>query len=563
MIEDSTSQPLSQIHLLPEHIIDQIKAGEVIERPATLIKELLENSIDAGATKISVHIINNGLDLISVEDNGTGIHFEDLPLAFCRHATSKLTRFDDLYHLYTYGFRGEALASMASVSKITCISNKKGHKGGTIKFHGGEQISHIQNDSIPENMGTGIFVKDLFYNTPVRMKFMQSQTTEKNHLKKMINAFLLTHPEVEFSIKWDDQTKQIFPIVTKEKLEQRVKKIFEKKKEPLSLTSFANDYDGSKVELILSLNSSRGPAGKFQYLFINDRYVQDTQIHKVILNSAQNLWPLGETGNYIAFIYLNPEELDVNVHPNKTVIKLFQPGKIFSLISSTIKKFTPKSEHIHPSSPQTSPDFFNLDSETKAFKDIQYREQDFTSENSLQNYFSHLDQKPAEVDQSISEVLYKDKDAILYKNENLLYLIHNQRLNHFYIDYLLNSNQDKTSIPLLVSTPLSLDFKFSDKRVTLLNKEGFEIDYIDKKSLVVRAFPKSMSHLPHEKIIIFLLNEKLTQFDKKWSISQEIQFDFILNESILLNLATKFSIALLNEKKILKQISGKELIKIL
>lgn len=556
----------SDIHLLPEHIIDQIKAGEVIERPATLLKELLENSIDAGSTKISIHIINNGLDLISVEDNGSGINFDDLPLAFCRHATSKLTSFEDLYELYTYGFRGEALASMASVSKITCSSNKKNHSRGIIKFHGGEMISHIKEKGTLANAGSQIFVKDLFYNTPVRMKFMQSQTTEKNHLKKMVNAFLLTHPEIEFSVKWDENTKMVYPIVTPEEISKRVKKIFEKKKDPLELLTFSNEYDGIKARVVLSLNSSKGNAGKFQYIFINDRYVQDTQMHKVAMHSAQNLWPFGQSGNYIIFIELEPNQLDVNVHPNKTVIKLFQPNKVLSLLSSTIKQNLPKqnASYIPGQSTNQNNNFLDQVSSDQDFKEVNYREQNFTSQNALTDYFSQLDRGNSnEQSQEEYQIIYKDKNACLYKKDNHVYLLDIQKAFLFFIEKTLNSNADKSPIPLLVSSPLSLKKAIPKERFELITSEGYELDYLDKETLVIRSFPKYLSHLPYEEILQLLLDPKNVFINNAWILGKEEKLEFNITDSYIRLIVKNSSITTLLEAKVLKQIIGKDLLKLL
>jgi DNA mismatch repair protein MutL len=565
MKEVNSKKSSNQIHLLPEHIIDQIKAGEVIERPATLLKELLENSIDAGATKISIQIINYGLDLIAVEDNGKGMRFEELPLAFCRHATSKLTQFEDLYHLFTYGFRGEALASMSSVSKVTCTSNMKNSSPGTLKLNGGETISHLQDTNTKENSGTQIYVKDLFYNTPVRMKFMQSQTTEKNHLKKIVNAFLLTHPEVEFSLKWDEDSKEVYPIVKEEELASRVKKIFEKKKSNLELLNFTNDYDGIEIRMLLSLNSSKGNAGKFQYIFINDRYVQDVSIHKIILNSSQILWPFGETGNYIAFIYIAPEQLDVNVHPNKTVIKLFQPSKVYSLLSSSIKQHLPKQRSMEmdgATGAYQSQAFMPGTTGHENFKEINYRPQEFTPSNSLSNYFDNLDNNTFEVDQT-TITLFKDDDATIVSQNEEFILINNNAAILYYTQYLMNKTQDKTSVPLLVSSPITVTKKITKQRVQEISNEGFEIDYLDEKTLVLRAFPKYLSHLPHEEIINILLNEKTVSFDKKWSISLDQKINYIPSLHIIKCILENLNCVELIKNKIIKKIKGKDLLGLL
>lgn len=551
------------IQLLPEHIVDQIKAGEVIERPATLLKELLENSIDANSSKINIHIINNGLDLISVEDNGSGISFDDLPLAFCRHATSKINIFEDLYRLNSYGFRGEALASMSSVSKLTCISNKNDKDEGIILFHGGEMISHrIEKATQPET-GTKIFVKDLFYNTPVRIKFLQSQTSERNQLKKIINAFVLTHPEIEFSIKWDDSPKDFFPIVSNDEITERIKKVFDKKKDPLELMTFDNEYDGIRVKGILSHNASKGNAGKFHYLFINDRYVQDTQIHRIILNSAQALWPFGLAGNYIVYVYINPDQLDVNVHPNKTVVKLFQASKVFSLLSSSIKNHLPKSEASHFHSGQENNAFDMADSSIN-FKDINYRSQDFTEHKNLNNYFQNLDTPPDNYHQPAigREYFIRDSYIIIYKKESKFYIVNTQKLLIKYINTLLASRNDFTPMPLLVSAPIQINKKLENKLLQRLLTNGIELDYLNEKTLVLRSFAKCLSDLPYDQIITAIIKDYKST-DKFLSINENTFIDFNINDRLFDKIQLTLKVAELITERIIKEMTSQDFLKLI
>jgi DNA mismatch repair protein MutL len=554
----SESLNTDKINLLPEHIIDQIKAGEVIERPATLLKELLENSVDARSTKISIHIINMGLDLISVEDNGVGISYDDLPLAFCRHATSKIDNFEDLYKLYTYGFRGEALASMASVSKVTCTSNKIDRPKGTLRVHGGEVLSQTQENNTLTKSGTGIFVKDLFFNTPVRKKFLQSQTSERNQLKKILNAFILTHPEIEFAIKWDEGLKEVFPIVTN--LEERIKKIFEKKRDPLELIHFESEYDNSEMEMYLSLNSSKGHAGKFQYIFINGRYVQDIQIHKIILNSAQSLWPFGQSGNYIIFLNIDPHRLDVNVHPNKTVIKLFAANAIFSLVSSSIKRYLPKSNQNSKFMPSQAN--LDLERDMKNFKGINYKSQDFTSENSLQNYFEGLDKTQSAVESSIL-FKFKDKDASLVSIYSDLYVVDNKLFFINMVETLFEKSINLTPTPLLVSSPLNLTKKIQKSRLDKIQSMGFELDFFDESTLVLRAFPQMISSLPVETILKMLIDNKTILNDKNINLNRETQIDFIPSVGNIEDSLELCGLTNLTQKKVIKKISGKEMLKLL
>lgn len=487
----------NNIKLLPEHIIDQIKAGEVIERPATLIKELLENSIDAGSKNITIHIINNGMDLIAVEDDGKGIAFDELPLAFCRHATSKIANFEDIYNLYTYGFRGEALASMASISKITCNSTQNG-RSGIFKINGAQVISH-QEDQGNKN-GTSIYIKDLFYNTPVRLKFIQSKASEKNQIKKILNAFLLTHPEISFSIKWDDQDKEYYPSVGPKDLEKRILKMFFKKSN-CSFFKTESEYDGVRFECLLSKESSKGNAGKHHYLFINKRFVQDVQIHKIILNSASSAWPFNESGHYFAFIDLPSDQLDVNVHPNKTVVKLFRPSQVFSQISSSIKKeVTPQRDFSNTTAFEGSEqgksfsfknsDFFSNDKKSQeqkiqelSHKDFQYRSSYLPNEELNFNSLKNDDD---------FEIIFKNKQYALISCENFdtPLILNLKNLGWFNFKRLIS--QKGSSIPLLVSEPLRDVSNNSVHIISELNDIGFEIDKLDKSTFIIRAFPNGL-----------------------------------------------------------------------
>lgn len=544
-----------EIHLLPEHIVDQIKAGEVIERPATLLKELIENSIDASSTKISIHIINNGLDLISVEDNGKGISFDDLPLAFCRHATSKINLFEDLYRLNSYGFRGEALASMASVSKLTCNSNQQNKLESSIQFQGGEMISHRQDDKKLTSSGTRIFVKDLFYNTPVRMKFLQSQTSERNQLKKIINAFILTHPEIEFSIKWDDSPKEFYPIIDNSELGGRVKSIFEKKKESLDFIEFENEYDGVKVKIFLTHNYSKGNTGKFHYLFINDRYVQDTKIHKIILNSAQPLWPFGLSGSYVVFVEILPDQLDVNVHPNKTVVKLFQPSKVYSLLSSSIKKHLPQS--FSQSNNDQGNYQFNIDNKDIDFKGINYGEKDFTQSQTLDTYFENLDQNLSSttVDHKQWNFVLKTNDALIAYKEQNYYLFDNQNLLKIFIEDLFSKTSDFNPVPLLVSVPIESKQRVNNELLIKLNNFGFELDYLSDETLILRSFPKCLSDLPYGEIAKqFIMNKDFLLTDP---------FDFQATSSLTEKIIHRIGLPQLIENKAVKKLDPKELLKLI
>ena len=494
---------MQNIQLLPEHIIDQIKAGEVIERPSALVKEIIENSIDAGSTQIELHLIDNGLELISIIDNGKGMNANELPLAFCRHATSKIDRFEDIYKLHSYGFRGEALASIASISKLNCETKTKS-QSGLIRIEGGQTLLHDVDQVQNELTGTKIFIKELFYNTPARLKFIQSKTSEKNHLKKIINAFLLTHPEICFHIKWDDSPKEIYNIC---ELEQRIHDVFFQGKN-IHLEHATQEYDGVQVEIFLSQESTRGNAHKNQYIFINERYVQDIQIHKIILNSAKTMWPEGETGHYMAFLKIPTDEIDVNVHPSKTVIKLFRGPKVYSVVSGSIKQLL--SSNVQQAKPVvTQDDFFQNQNDFQP-KDIQYKSVDFTQNNSIDRYFESLHSQSDRESKPLglkSKLMNIGPFNLIELNEKV-YLIHKNKFMQQQFYTLLNQKDIADhSAPLLVSRPIKVIKKPSEKTLRFIESLGYEVDMLAKDTLVMRSFPQKIQSFPYIKLLEMILEK--------------------------------------------------------
>jgi DNA mismatch repair protein MutL len=557
----------SKIQLLEEHIIDQIKAGEVIERPSTLIKELIENSIDAGSTKIDIHIINNGLDLIEVGDNGNGINPSDLPLAFCRHATSKIHRFEDIYHLGSYGFRGEALASIASISKVTCETQTTTHSG-LIKIEGGETITHQEETkSNGDKTGTKLFIKDLFFNTPVRMKFIQSKTSEKNQLKKIIHAYLLTTPNVEFSVKWDDQDKNFYPVPEEGNFQQRIKDTLYPNKKATFVYN-ENAYDGIHFEIYLTRESSRGNAHKQNYLFINERYVQDIQLHKIVLNSANFMWPEGESGSYLAKITVPSDEIDVNIHPNKTVVKLFKASKVYSLTSSTIKqieaKYSLKENQNNTAIQSTAPEFeFNQSLTTEA-KSFEYKEFDFTSSESTENYFQNLHSNQNSTDltqQRGPKFLKKFQNLSIIELEGEIYILNRMALIHFDLKNIFSQKSLLEDIvPLMVSRPIKVRNTVNDDGLDFLLNCGFELDKIDKETFLLRSFPKAFQHYPYLKLVEQIINNP--DFSQKNGVEQlelkEFNFNSI-SDHYTLDRIDGIANTVLLENNILKTINELDL----
>ncbi len=454
------------IQLLPEHLIDQIKAGEVIEKPSSLIKELIENSLDAKASQISLHLVDNGLSLIQLEDNGQGMDRDQLPLAFCRHATSKIHRFEDLYNLSSYGFRGEALASISAVSKLICTSApvENLNQGGRIQFEGGKLISHTDHQA--DHAGTQFYIKDLFFNTPARLKFLKSATSERNSLKKMIETFLISAHNVQFSIKWDDKDKKVYS--AKETIEERILQIYGQGNELEILNQTYEDY---KITALISKKSSRSPSGKHQFLFVNQRHFFDKTLHQLIIRALEGFWPYGENGDYYIFLDVPTDQLDVNVHPHKTQVKFYKSSLVYSLISGSLKTLKPAQEQIRPEL-QLSHSPYLPSAENRDYRSVLDQREDRNDEDLLIPFARHFGFYQ---DQNQETYLVNLKHCLSHKLEREL--------------GQLDIQKDSDVSPLLISEPFKIPSGEIDKHIKPLLQMGIELDRLDGETLALRTIP--------------------------------------------------------------------------
>ncbi|MGN1201076.1 MAG: DNA mismatch repair endonuclease MutL [Candidatus Caccovivens sp.] len=320
------------INVLSPKIYNRIAAGEVVERPASVVKELVENSFDAGASKIKVEIEEGGIKKISVSDNGCGIAKDDLPLAFLPHATSKIADLDDLDSIATLGFRGEALASIASVSMIT-LSTKKAdcETGYSIEANGGE-ISKVTE--VARLDGTTVVMKNLFYNTPVRAKFLKKPKTEEGEIKHLIEKFMLSHPEIDFEFVVDGKNVYSHASGTLDEVIYLIygREVFD------SLVSVNYFEDGVTVSgYVVSPKLSR-PNRTYQTLFVNDRYVENYMISACIQGAYEPLLMKGRYPIYTLNIAIPYDRVDVNVHPNKREVKFDDQNRIFGIVRRAVEK---------------------------------------------------------------------------------------------------------------------------------------------------------------------------------------------------------------------------------
>lgn len=321
---------LGRIIQLSKNVINQIAAGEVIERPFSVVKELVENSVDAGATRISVEVSNECRNL-RVADNGSGIHPDDILLAFSKHATSKITTGEDLYAVKTMGFRGEALASIISISKLTCITRTKDFDFGTKVECENSEVKKAQTGCA---IGTIMEIRDLFYNLPARLKFLKSPKTEFAYINELIQSLALTHPDVAFELK--NNGKTTLKTTGQNDLGQTVKEVFSdevlKNLRPVLKTDRISNL---KISGLISTPDYTRASKKDHYMYVNSRIVKCPIFQKSIDMAYKNL-----IGSRYPFIILNleipPEDVDVNVHPTKKEVRYKNPNQIFNFIHSAI-----------------------------------------------------------------------------------------------------------------------------------------------------------------------------------------------------------------------------------
>ncbi len=320
------------IQLLPDSVANQIAAGEVIQRPANVVKELMENSIDAGATKIDVYIIDAGRTAIQVIDNGKGMTETDARLAFERHATSKIRNADDLFMLQTMGFRGEALPSIAAVSMVELRTRQEDKELGTNLFLVGSKVDKQQVCTCP--VGCNIKVQNIFFNVPARRKFLKSNATELNNIITAFERIVLVYPEIEFSLHSNESELMR---LTAGNIHKRIADIFGKK---MSQDLLPVDVKTSICDIYGFVGKPESAKKKcsMQYFFVNGRFMKHAYFHKAVLLAYERLIPAGDQVPYFIYFDTDPSTIDVNIHPSKTEIKFENEQSIWQLLSAATRE---------------------------------------------------------------------------------------------------------------------------------------------------------------------------------------------------------------------------------
>lgn len=319
------------IQLLPDSVANQIAAGEVIQRPASVIKELVENSIDAGATLINVVCVDSGRTSIQVTDNGKGMSETDARLSFERHATSKIRQADDLFNLHTMGFRGEALASIAAVAQVELRTRRPDDDIGTALTIAGSRF--VSQEPVQCPVGCNFTISNLFYNVPVRRKFLKSNTTELNNIVTAFERIALVYPDVAFTL-YNNQT-ELYNLKAGG-LRQRIVDVIGKKINQ-HLLPIDIDTTMCKISGFVGKPESARKKGARQFFFVNGRYMKHPYFHKAIMTAYERLVPEGEQIPYFIYFTVNPTDIDVNIHPTKTEIKFENEQTVWQILTAAVR----------------------------------------------------------------------------------------------------------------------------------------------------------------------------------------------------------------------------------
>jgi DNA mismatch repair protein MutL len=324
---------MSKIRVLSDHVANQIAAGEVVERPASVAKELVENSIDAGALRVEVDVEAGGRRLLRVSDDGSGMTRDDAVLAFERHATSKITTAEDLSRVSTLGFRGEALASIASVARVELITQEEGETEGTRVLIEGGRMRDVAPAARPR--GTTIAVRDLFFNIPARRKFLRSEATESFHLTNLVTHYALAHPEISFALT--NNGREVLRASVAENLRERAYQIFGAEFLENLLEVEGGREASARVRGYVSAPRERRSTRDAQYLFVNGRYVRDRLVARALSEGYRSVLPQGAFPAALLFLEVEPEEVDVNVHPAKTEVRFRRASAVAEAVRESVR----------------------------------------------------------------------------------------------------------------------------------------------------------------------------------------------------------------------------------
>lgn len=520
------------IKILPDETIEKISAGEAIERPASVVKELVENSFDARAKTITVEIEGAGKKLIRVSDDGEGIGREDLPMVFLRHATSKISRYEDIFNLKTMGFRGEALASISAVADVTVVSATADREGWSINSNYGK-ISGISPAAARK--GTTVTVKNLFFNTPVRLKFLKSDGTEKNLIIKILQAAAIANPATALELKIDGKTAfNLLP----EEMEKRIESVL-KSAVFSGMTKFSGNGADFQISGFVSVAGHSAASRDFQYIFVNSRPVESRNLAHSVYEASREILPRGRHPAFVLFIIAEPSTIDVNVHPTKREVKFSNEKEVYAEILKAVKASLQSSPNVsyYPVSLPDSAAERQLKEAVRQHYDI--------SANSGAVLFDESVLKPA-----IKYLCDAFDYCIIAMGENALYIIdaHAAQERVLYEKYKSEEKNVRVQSllePILINLPADRFHSVSEK-IGLLKSLGWQIEPFGESTLRCNGVPSlfGMSS-PYE-----IINELITIIEK----NNEVNADELIKKACRLAVRGREKLNYLDAQKLVNEL---------
>ena len=516
---------MTRIKQLSKHLINQIAAGEVIERPASVVKELVENSVDAGATKISVEISNECRD-IRVADNGSGIHPDDIMLAFSKHATSKISTDEDLFDIHTLGFRGEALSSIISIAKLTCTTRTKDFETGTKVKCENSEVKKVETGCA---IGTIMEVRDLFYNIPARLKFLKNANTEFSYIQELVQSIAIANPQTAFELKKNGKT--VLKTSGNNELKYTLKELFSNTvTDNLKEVLKTDNLSGMKISGYVSTPDFTRSSKKDFHIYINSRTVKCPIFMKAIDMAYKNLIASGKYPFVVLNLELPPADVDVNVHPTKKEVRYKNTNMVFNFIMTAILAGLsnhveqPKPAFSRPAEAENLIEFkpvepaviFNKESDEVFIKDT--LEEDTSLPQIVQTEQKQIF-KPAETKQPEPEenIVGQYKNTyILVEKEDGLEIIDQHIAEERYIYEKLKSEKNIVSQLLFVSDVLTVsatEAELIKENLDKFEKFGFGIEFTGDTELIFRKVPQLIAKTNPQEILSDILENIESDID--------------------------------------------------
>lgn len=561
------------IKLLPENVANQIAAGEVIQRPASVVKELVENSLDSGATEIQLFIIDSGKTLINIIDNGCGMTAEDLEICIQRHATSKIKVAADLFNIQTMGFRGEAMSSIAAISSMEIQTKKFNNElGDSLNVKGGIITEKKQ---VSCNSGTSIKIKNLFFNVPARRKFLKSDNVEMRHITEEFSRIALAHPEIKMNLSHNNE--EIF-FLPKSNLRQRIVNLIGNKKNEQLVPVLEKTSLVSLNGFISKPESAKKTRGE-QYLFVNSRFVKSYYLQNAIFKAFEGLIATDFFPSFFINLVIEPKNIDINIHPSKTEIKFHDEKAIYSILRAAVKKSLGQ-YNISPSIDFHQENSFNIEVkkdqriiEPKINIDSNYNP--FSSSNKSNVSKEIINENLnfiniGEPEQSFRFVQLKKK-YILRTSNNSAVIIDQRKAHQRILFEYFNSNsnnQEFLSQTLIFPKEISLnnnDIQILKEISSDIRKIGFEY-ILDNRNIIIKAIPaeasaENVTHLL-ESIIEQYKTEDEVNLDNRNKIARGLAISMSIsnNQKLSEDEMVKINAELNNCSSPNRSISGKPII---